>query len=87
MPNLCPLRDPEAFRGNLSTAGRRLPKELLEGTMEAYRDQRVEVPWHQPAADRHRPATSGPPSSTRRMPSPAGLGRSTRRDPATDISW
>jgi putative transposase len=53
MPNLWSLvKDPEAFWGDLATQGRRLLKELLEGTMEACRDQWVQVPWHQPAATR-----------------------------------
>jgi transposase-like protein len=53
MPNLWSLvKDPEQFWGDLSTQGRQLLKELLEGTMEAYRDQWVEVPWHQPATTR-----------------------------------
>lgn len=53
MPNLWSLvKDPDAFWGDLGTQGRRLLKELLEGTMQAYRDEWVEVPWHQPAAAR-----------------------------------
>jgi putative transposase len=53
MPNLWSLvKDPDAFWGDLGTQGRRLLKELLEGTMEAYRDEWVEVPWHQPAVAR-----------------------------------
>jgi|GEM_PF-3328898 hypothetical protein len=53
MPNLWALvENPEDFWGDLSTHGRRLLNELLEGTMEACRNQWVEVPWHQPAVDR-----------------------------------
>ncbi len=51
--NLWPLvKEPDEFWGDLGTQGRRLLKELLEGTMEAYRDEWVEVPWHQPAPTR-----------------------------------
>jgi putative transposase len=46
------VKDPEAFWGDLSTHGRRLLKELLEGTMELWRDEWVEVAWHKPAARR-----------------------------------
>lgn len=53
MPNSWSLvKDPEEFWGDLSTQGRRLLKELLEGTMEAWRDTWVEVEWHRPAAER-----------------------------------
>lgn len=53
MPNLWALvKSPEEFWGDLSTQGRRLLKELLEGTMETWRDEWVEVPWHEPAAER-----------------------------------
>ena len=39
-PNLWSLvKDPEEFGGDLSTHGRRLLKELLEGTMEPWRDE------------------------------------------------
>jgi putative transposase len=46
------VKDPEAFWGDLGRHGRRLLKELLEGTMELWRDEWVEVAWHQPAARR-----------------------------------
>jgi len=53
IPNLWSLvKDPEEFWGDLGNQGRRLLKELLEGTMEAYRDEWIEVPWHQPAETR-----------------------------------
>jgi putative transposase len=53
MPNRWSLvKSPEEFWGDLSTHGRRLLKELLEGTMELWRDEWVEVDWHQPAAER-----------------------------------
>ncbi len=53
MPNLWSLvKDPEEFWGDLGTQGRHLLKELLEGTMEAYRDEWVAVPWHQAAVQR-----------------------------------
>ena len=53
MPNPWSLvKSPEEFWGDLSTHGRRLLKELLEGTMELWRDQWIEVEWHQPAARR-----------------------------------
>lgn len=54
MPNPWSLfKSPEEFWGDLSTQGRRLLKELLEGTMEIWRDEFVQVEWHKPAADRH----------------------------------
>jgi len=46
------VKDPEAFWGDLSSHGRRLLRELLEGTMELWRDEWVEVGWHKPAARR-----------------------------------
>ena len=46
------VKSPEEFWGDLGTQGRRLLKELLEGTMEAWRDAWVEVEWHKPAAQR-----------------------------------
>jgi putative transposase len=53
MPNPWSLvKDPEEFWGDLSTHGRRLLKNLLEGTMECWRDQWVEVEGHQPAERR-----------------------------------
>jgi putative transposase len=53
MPNAWSLvKNPEEFWGDLSTHGRRLLKELLEGTMELWRDEWVQVDWHQPAAQR-----------------------------------
>lgn len=53
MPNPWSLvKDPEEFWGDLGTHGRRVLKELLEGTMESYRDEWVRVGWHQPAASR-----------------------------------
>jgi putative transposase len=53
MPNLWSLvKDPEEFWGDLSRHGRQLLKTLLEGTLEIWRDQWVEVPWHQPAEQR-----------------------------------
>lgn len=49
MPNLWSLvKSPEDFWGDLSTQGRRLLKELLQGTMELWRDEWVEVEWHKP---------------------------------------
>lgn len=53
MPNPWSLvKSPEEFWGDLSTHGRRLLRELLEGTMELWRDEWVAVDWHQPAAER-----------------------------------
>ncbi len=53
MPNLWSLvKAPEEFWGDLSTHGRRLLRELLEGTMEIWRDEWVEADWHQPTPDR-----------------------------------
>jgi putative transposase len=53
MPNLWSLvKDPEEFWGDLNRHGRQLLKTLLEGTLELWRDQWVEVPWHQLAEDR-----------------------------------
>jgi putative transposase len=53
MPNPWSLfKSPEEFWGDLSTQGRRLLKELLEGTMETWRDEYVQVQWHQPAVQR-----------------------------------
>jgi transposase-like protein len=53
MPNRWSLvKSPEEFWGDLGTHGRRLLKELLEGTMELWRDEWVEVGWHKPAARR-----------------------------------
>jgi putative transposase len=46
------VKDPEAFWGDLSTQGRRLLRELLQGTMELWRDEWIEVEWHQPSATR-----------------------------------
>jgi putative transposase len=46
------VKTPEEFWGDLSTHTRRLLKELLEGTMETWRDQYVAVDWHQPAPQR-----------------------------------
>lgn len=53
MPNPWSLvKSPEEFWGDLSTHGRRLLKELLEGTMESCRDVWVQVDWHTPDAER-----------------------------------
>lgn len=53
MPNPWSLvKTPEEFWGDLSTHGRKLLKDLLEGTMETWRDTWVEVEWHKPAAQR-----------------------------------
>ncbi len=53
MPNLWSLvKDPEEFWGDLGTHGRRVLKELLEGTLETYRDEWVKVGWHEPAGSR-----------------------------------
>jgi putative transposase len=53
MPNPWSLvKSPEEFWGDLGIHGRRLLKELLEGTMELWRDEWVEVGWHKPAAQR-----------------------------------
>lgn len=53
MPNPWSLvKSPEEFWGDLGIHGRQLLKELLEGTMEAWRDAWVEVEWHMPAARR-----------------------------------
>ena len=53
MPNPWSLvKDPEEFWGDLSTHGRRLLRELLEGTMEVWRDQWVEADWHRPGVER-----------------------------------
>src|SRR5512139_2700351 len=53
MPNWWSLvKDPEEFWGDLSTHGRRLLRELLEGTMEIWRDEWVEAEWHQPTPGR-----------------------------------
>ena len=46
------VEDPEAFGGDRGTQGRLVLRDLLEGTMQAYRDDWVEVPWHQPAVTR-----------------------------------
>ena len=46
------VKDPDAFWGDLSTHGRRLLKELLEGTMELWRDEWVQVEWHRPTPER-----------------------------------
>lgn len=53
MPNLWSLvKDPEEFWGDLSTQGRRLLRELLEATMEVWRDEYVAAKWHASAAER-----------------------------------
>jgi len=53
MPNPWSLvKDPEEFWGDLGTQGRRLLKELLEGTMDLWRDEWVEVDWHRPCPQR-----------------------------------
>ena len=41
------VKDPEEFWGDLSGNTRRLLKELMEGTMEIWRDQYVAADWHQ----------------------------------------
>lgn len=40
------------FWGDVSTNGRRLLKELLEGSMEAWREEYVQAPWHQRSGER-----------------------------------
>ena len=42
------VKSPEEFWGDLSGHTRRLLKELMEGTMEVWRDQYVAADWHQP---------------------------------------
>jgi putative transposase len=47
MPNPWSLvKDPDEFWGDLSRNGRRLIRELLEGTMEIWRDEYVSADWH-----------------------------------------
>ena len=46
------VKEPEQFWGDLGTHGRRLLKELLEATMELWRDEWVQVAWHRPATRR-----------------------------------
>jgi transposase-like protein len=54
VPNLWGLvKDPEEFWGDLSTHGRRLLKELLEGTMELWRDEWIGLEPYE--ADPQRP--------------------------------
>jgi putative transposase len=53
MPNLWSLvKDPEEFWGDLGRHGRRLLRELLEGTMELWRDEWIKADWHQACPDR-----------------------------------
>lgn len=48
MPNLWSMvKAPEEFWGDMTTHTRRLLKELLEGTMEVWRDEWVEAEWHE----------------------------------------
>ena len=55
VPNLWGLvKDPEEFWGDLSTYGRRLLKELLEGTMELWRDEWIGLEPYE--ADSQRPS-------------------------------
>jgi len=46
------VKSPEEFWGDVSTHGRRLLKDLLEGTMELWRDEWVAIPRHRTAAYR-----------------------------------
>src|SRR5512147_2036829 len=46
------VKSPEEFWGDVGRHGRLLLKSLLEDTMELWRDQFVEVQWHQPAEQR-----------------------------------
>src|SRR3990172_12403706 len=53
MPNPWSLvKDPEEFWGDLSTHGRRLLKELLEGTLEMWRDEWVGLEPYESDAER-----------------------------------
>lgn len=53
MPNLWSLvKDPEEFWGDLSTHGRRLLKEMPEGTMEVWRDEWVGLEPYESDAER-----------------------------------
>ncbi len=53
MPNPWSLvKDPEEFWGDWSTQGRRLLCNLLEGTMEIWRDEYVQAAPHRSAAER-----------------------------------
>jgi putative transposase len=53
MPNRWSLvKDPEEFWGDLSTNARDLLRELLEGSMEVWRDQYVAADWHASVAER-----------------------------------
>ena len=53
VPNLWSLvKSPEQFWGDLDEHGRRLLKQLLQGTLELWRDQWVEVEWHKPSPHR-----------------------------------
>src|SRR5437879_4318005 len=53
MPNPWSLvKSPEEFWGDLSNQGRRLLKTLLEETMELWRDEWLDIPWHKPEPQR-----------------------------------
>ncbi len=71
---------PGRLGGDLGVKGRRPLKELLEGTMQACRDEWVEVPWQPPAATRktHRNGFyRRPPANTH--PRPMALSNSSSR--------
>jgi len=53
------VKDPEALWGDLGAGSRRLLKELLEGSMKLWREQYVEVAWHQNAPDRRQDYCNG----------------------------
>ena len=51
-PGWAVVKDPEGSWGDLGRHGRRLLKQVLEGTMELWRDQWVAVEWHKPVPER-----------------------------------
>jgi transposase-like protein len=60
MPNSWSLvKDPEEFWGDLSRHGRELLRELLQGTMETWRDQYVAADWHASAQESRRGYRNG----------------------------
>lgn len=60
MPNRWSLvKDPEEFWGDLKTHGRALLRELLEGTMETWRDQYVDAAWHASGQESRRAYRNG----------------------------
>lgn len=60
MPNRWGLvKDPEEFWGDLKTHARELLRDLLEGTMETWRDHYVNADWHASGQQERRTSRNG----------------------------